>query len=96
MMLSVEVPSHVWQAMAMHDISCEGVKSCLILVGAALASVVSSHVCCCSIEGGAKVARCVVVRDVIDFQILLQRHPVSEKLFAGQVMIVEATLSLYT
>lgn len=31
---SAEVSSHVWPAVAMHDVSRGGVKSCLILAGA--------------------------------------------------------------
>jgi hypothetical protein len=43
-----------------------------------------------SIEGGAAVASSMVVWDVIDFQFLLQRYPVSKESPAGQVMMIQA------
>ena len=58
---------------------------------------VSSHDCCCSIEGGATVTGGVAVWAVIGFQFLLQRHLISDVSLVGQMMMVDAsTLSLHT
>jgi hypothetical protein len=47
------------------------------------------HACCCSIEGGAIVARGAAIWDLIAFQFLLQRQLVSENSLDGHVMRVQ-------